>query len=927
MTNVSYSKTNSVKKLYLFLFFCITSITYAQNIRLEGVIQDIGKSPLEMANVMAVNQATKAMDGYAITTDKGKYVLNLKPNTAYVIKLSYLGMQNKEVTVTTLSENMVQNITMESGGIELDGVEIVREMPVSIKGDTIVYNADSFKTGEERKLEDVFKKLPGFEVMADGQVQVEGKKVAKLFVNGKPFMEGDTKLGSKNIPSDAVDKIQVMRNFNEVSQMKGLENNNDDIALNIKLKKGKDKFWFGDVSGGLANDKGYIFNPKLFYYSPKTSINSIVNLNTIGEVSLTSADFFRITGGARNTIGRSGTTLNLNRNFFGLSGGDNVAKASDKFGALNLNHSVSKKWTLLGFAAYSATFNQSITNSERGIFEPNTTNIATLENRKNKTDSKNNAFIAKFGSKYKANDNFQLDYDAFFRKNDQQDVDNSQTDFSSMNNGSMVSNSNTVIAFQKQAPVSFNQSLNLFYTQNPKSTWVIEMQHQYEDEDPFYNPQLSVNPYQNSTSQDPNDPSAVFVNENTLNIEQSRFVKTNKLDAKVDYYYQISNKSILNLTVGNTNAFQTYNSSILQILEDNSVNPVEQTAYNNDVRYTFNDVFLGVHYKFIVGKFTFNPGFAIHQYNTNNQQFANPFQLNFTRFLPDMFARWDLKKSENVTYNFNVRNGFNDVNSLVEGNIFTNFNSIARGNAQLENSLVTSHRLNYSKYNLYNFTTIFGNIAYTTTKNPVVNGISFQSIYSTSDRLNLDAENESVNGNLFYSKSFQKYYKATAGINASWNKNFVLNRRVVNGNTQEFIQGIENVNHGYNLALATQFKKYPNIDLGYRINFSEQASTRFTTQTPSVKLNYYFLNGLNINWDYSFNRFKNETTGVANNFKIMTASLNYIKKDSKFEYRIQANNLLNTRSRLNNTFSVNGFNANENIILPRFVTFILKYNI
>ncbi|TDE03673.1 carboxypeptidase-like regulatory domain-containing protein [Flavobacterium sandaracinum] len=916
-----------MKKILLFIALIVASITYAQNIRLEGVIQDIGKSPLEMANVMAVNQATKAMDGYAITTDKGKYVLNLKPNTAYVIKLSYLGMQNKEVTVTTLSENMVQNITMESGGIELDGVEIVREMPVSIKGDTIVYNADSFKTGEERKLEDVFKKLPGFEVMADGQVQVEGKKVAKLFVNGKPFMEGDTKLGSKNIPSDAVDKIQVMRNFNEVSQMKGLENNNDDIALNIKLKKGKDKFWFGDVSGGLANDKGYIFNPKLFYYSPKTSINSIVNLNTIGEVSLTSADFFRITGGARNTIGRSGTTLNLNRNFFGLSGGDNVAKASDKFGALNLNHSVSKKWTLSGFAAYSATFNQSITNSERGIFEPNTTNIATLENRKNKTDSRNNAFIAKFGSKYKANDNFQLDYDAFFRKNDQQDVDNSQTDFSSMNNGSMVSNSNTVIAFQKQAPVSFNQSLNLFYTQNPKSTWVIEMQHQYEDEDPFYNPQLSVNPYQNSTSQDPNDPSAVFVNENTLNIEQSRFVKTNKLDAKVDYYYQISNKSILNLTAGNTNAFQTYNSSILQILEDNSVNPVEQAAYNNDVRYTFNDVFLGVHYKFIVGKFTFNPGFSIHQYNTNNQQFANPFQLNFTRFLPDMFARWDLKKSENVTYNFNVRNGFNDVNSLVEGNIFTNFNSIARGNAQLENSLVTSHRLNYSKYNLYNFTTIFGNIGYTTTKNPVVNGISFQSIYSTSDRLNLDAENESVNGNLFYSKSFQKYYKATAGINASWNKNFVLNRRIVGGNTQEFIQGIENVNHGYNLALATQFKKYPNIDLGYRINFSEQASTRFTTQTPSVKLNYYFLNGLNINWDYSFNRFKNESTGVANNFKIMTASLNYIKKDSKFEYRIQANNLLDTRSRLNNTFSVNGFNANENIILPRFVTFILKYNI
>jgi hypothetical protein len=916
-----------MKNILLFVALVLGSISYSQNVRFEGIIQDVGKLPLEMANVMAVNQATKAMDAYAITTDNGKYVLNLKPNTPYVIKLSYLGMQNKEITIATQSENMIQNVTMESGGIELDGVEIVREMPVSIKGDTIVYNADSFKTGEERKLEDVFKKLPGFEVMADGQVQVEGKKVAKLFVNGKPFMEGDTKLGSKNIPADAIDKIQVLRNFNEVSQMKGLENNNDDIALNIKLKKGKDKFWFGDVSGGLANNKGYIFNPKLFYYSPKTSINSIVNLNNIGEVSLTSADFFRITGGARNTIGRSGTTLTLNRNFFGLSGGDNVAKASDKFGTLNINHSVSKKWTLTGFAAYSSTYNQSITNSERGIFEPNTTNIATLENRKNRTDARNNAFISKLGSKYKANDNFQLDYDVFFRKNDQQDVDNSQSDFSSSANGTPFNSSNTVIAFQKQAPASFNQSLNLFYTQNPKSTWVIEMQHQYEDEDPFYNPQLSVNPYQNSSSQDPNDPSAVFVNESSLNIEQSRFVKTNKLDAKVDYYYQITNKSIFNVTAGNTNAFQSYNSSILQILQNNTINPVEEDAYNNDVRYSFNDVFLGLHYKFIAGKFTFNPGFSIHQYNTNNTQFGNPFQLNFSRFLPDMFARWDLRKSENLTYNFNVKNGFNDVNSLVEGYIFASFNSIARGNAQLENSLITSHRLSYSKYNLYNFTTIFGNVAYTTTKNPVVNGILFQSIYSTSDRLNLDAENENLNGNLFYSKSFQKYYKVTGGINASWNKNFVLNRRLINGNTQEFIQGIENVNHSYNLALATQFKKYPNIDLGYRINFSEQAANSFTTQTPTVKLNYYFLNGLNINWDYSFNRFKNETTGVANNFKIMTASLNYIKKDSKFEYRIQANNLLNTKSRLNNTFSVNGFNANENIILPRFVTFILKYNI
>ena len=114
-----------MKKItFLFIFF--TTISFSQNIRFEGVITESGKAPLEMANVMAVNQATKGMDAYAITNDKGKFVLNLKPNATYTIKLSYIGMQNKEMTITTKSENVFQNLTMEAGGIELDGVEIVR---------------------------------------------------------------------------------------------------------------------------------------------------------------------------------------------------------------------------------------------------------------------------------------------------------------------------------------------------------------------------------------------------------------------------------------------------------------------------------------------------------------------------------------------------------------------------------------------------------------------------------------------------------------------------------------------------------------------------------------------------------------------------------------------------------------------------------
>ena len=93
-----------MNKAFLFFAFLITSISFSQSVRFDGVIQDEKKNPLEMANIMAVNNATKAMDSYGITNDKGKFQLTLKPNAAYTIKVSYLGMKSKEIAVLTKTE-------------------------------------------------------------------------------------------------------------------------------------------------------------------------------------------------------------------------------------------------------------------------------------------------------------------------------------------------------------------------------------------------------------------------------------------------------------------------------------------------------------------------------------------------------------------------------------------------------------------------------------------------------------------------------------------------------------------------------------------------------------------------------------------------------------------------------------------------------
>lgn len=909
-----------MKQILRIAFFFFTIFTYSQTVRLEGTVQDTLKKPLEMANVMAINQETKGMDSYGITNDKGRFQLNLKPNVSYKIKVSYIGFQSLEIAVETKEENLQKTITLKEGDLNLEGVEVVHEMPVSISGDTIIYNADSFKTGTEKKLEDILKKLPGVEVNADGEIEVEGKKVTQLLVDGKKFFEGDTKLGAKNIPSDAVDKVQVLRNYTEVSQLRGLENNNEDIAINIKLKKGKNKFWFGDISAGVGPDERYIINPKLFYYSPNTSINVISNFNNIGDVPFSLRDYFRLTGGSRNTMSRNGTNFNISSNDLGISTqrNDRAEEINTKFGAVNFTQQMSKTWSLSGFAVLSADETQTNTQSRNEYYQPNSTEIETEENRSDISNLTNNLAIFKIGSKYKPNAAFQLDYDVNVKRSSQQE--NNELETLAETNG--VETFNSINSFKKQDPITLNQSLNMFWTQSEKNTFAFEMQHLYQDEDPLYNPQLTNNPFPFIDGFDED--------QSFFNINQSRFVKTNRIDAKVDYYYSLTSKSNLNFTVGNTYSYQTYNSSIFQILDSGSTLNLSDELYNNDVSYSFNDAFLGAHYKFITGKFTFNPGVSFHRYTTFNRQLDRKTEDNFSRILPDVFAQYQLKKSESLTYTYRMSNVFSDINSFAEGFTFNNFNSLNRGNSMLENALQQTHSLRYFKYNLFNYTTIFGNLNYVKTTDPVVNRAFFNGINQTSERVNADFENENINGSVGYQRSFLKYYKGSLGVNLNWSKFNTLrvNPSDPNDNSLDFVQTTESFSQIYRASMGTQYKAWPNLEIGYTLTLNDYQGTTFTTQQPFARLDYFFLNGFAFDATYDYYEYTNSTGTINNTYDFLNASLSYRKKnEAKMEYRIGVTNLLNTSSLNDDSFNQTSFRTSQYVVQPRYIICALKYNL
>ncbi|WP_166922913.1 carboxypeptidase-like regulatory domain-containing protein [Flavobacterium poyangense] len=895
-----------MNKLFCLIAFLCTCMASSQSIRFDGFIQDEQKNPLEMANIMAINAATKAMDSYGITNDKGKFQLTLKPNTSYIVKVSYLGMKSKEIKMTTQTTNLVQNIVMDSGGIELEGVEIVREMPVSIKGDTIVYNADSFKTGTEKKLEDVLKKLPGVEVNADGQIEVEGKKVSKLMVEGKDFFDGDTKLGVKNIPADAIDKVQVLRNYNEVGALKGLENDQDNVAMNIKLKEGKKNFWFGEVTAGTGVgelDSRYVIDPKLFYYSPKYSVNLITNFNNIGELPLTAQDYFKFTGGFKSMMKKGGSNFTVSSNDLGISllRNNRAKEIETKFGATNFAYSVTKEWNISGFGILSSSKTDLETKSQTTILDS-----GDQQKRNETAHQKNNLGLFKWSSSYKPNTKLQLDYDILTKLSKQEE----NTDLLRESIVGGTAATETILTTKKQDPTSINQNLSLYYTHSSKNIFAFEMQHLYQDENPFYNANLQSQPFVLSgytSGQQRND------------LNQNRFVKTNKIDAKLDYYYVLTPKSNINITLGNTYSYQDFNSHIFQILDNGDQNDLNDPENNNQVKYNFNDVFLGFHYKILTGKFTLTPGFSVHSYVMKNEQLGTDYSRNFTKVLPDFFALYQIKKSESLTYTFALTNDFTDINQLASGYVLSDYSSLFRGNRYLENATSQVHSLRYFKYNMFNFENIFANATYTKKVDAVKTEADFTGINQSSTPYNSNLADETFSGMVNYGRSFLKNYKASVNASFNWSKFNNIQNNVL-ATRESFVQS-------YTVKAATNYKDLPNIEFGYNALINQYSGSTFYTDKPFARLDYYFLDSFSFVSEYEFYHYYNSDKAVDNEYDFLSASLIYQKKDSKWEYKIAVTNLLNTRYLNDDNFSQFSTRVSQYTVQPRYIMFSMKYNL
>jgi hypothetical protein len=737
-------------------------------------------------------------------------------------------------------------------------------------------------------------------------------------VEGKDFFDGDSKLATKNIPSNAVDKVQVLKNYAEVGQLSGVTNNQNNVALNIKLKEGKKNFWFGNILGGGGEpevhpktDNLYLIQPKLFYYSPEYSLNFIGDLNNIGEVAFTRRDYFNFTGGFKRPSATSGTSINLGNNDIGfLTLQNNRAKdINTKFGAANFSWSPKSSLDLGGFAIFSNSRNElqenrSIQYTDAGIGIPN-------EETQSNTFQENNLGMLKLSTKYQPDANNQLEYEIFGQLS-QSEQD--QRFFSSINQ--------SIDQIEEVTPFNVSQNLNYYYTLDDKNIFALEAQHVLKDEDPLYNAILEDKFSYDDTAQN----LGLDQLQSNYNLNQEKRVQSNQLDAKLDYWRILNKKSNLNFTLGTIFSHQKFDSNIFQFLDDGSLYDSSPTDVSdvNSIDYRFTDLYLGLHYRLKTGIFTITPGISGHAYNVNNTQFGQKATDNFFRFLPDLNVIVQLKKSETLNLNYRMQTQFTDVSNFASGLVLNNYNSLFSGNPYLENALSHNVSLFYYSFNMFNYTNVFASLNY----NKSIDNIRTQSVFQpgsvirVSTPFNSPFADESMNASGRFQRTFGKIRGTLrANFNYSIFNQFIQNRRSEN----------ETFSQTYRAQIRTNFRTAPNLDLSYRYTIQDnnlgQNSTKFYTKSPTIELDALFLKSFTFRTDYSFNDFSDEI-GTINTFEFWNASLSYRKdEDAKFEYELRATNLLDTRSQNQSNAGNISVSATEYFIQPRYITFRVRFEL
>ncbi|MDR7209492.1 outer membrane beta-barrel protein [Flavobacterium piscis] len=894
--------------LVLLFLFCYSA--NAQNdITLKGTIIDINTQlPLEMATVYFTTVKDSTIIEYATTDKNGFFSINTKKHDRPVfLKVNYMGYQPyfEEEKGLLESKDFGKLYLLESVNA-LDNVIIKSEAaPITMKKDTLEFNAASYKVRPDSNVETLLKQLPGVDVDNTGKITVNGREVTQFLVNGKTFFDKDGTIALKNLPAEIIKKVQVSDFKTKKEELAKQESTSDYSTINLTIDEKKNKGYFGKVLGGYGTDDRYESSLIMNFFNNKQKISVLASSNNINSTGFSMDEVFDNMGGGRNSKGGNSNS----------SGGKGITQ-SNLIG-LNYSDDWSENLEAMGSYNFSNTINKNASKSDQISFLPMGNILTSSESNTRNENTGNNVNLE---LEYKINPTTRIVFTP--KLNQSRSNNNSESSTFSEDENGLALNESSSKSYSEGANINFGNSINFNKAFEKKSR------------------NLSFVFTNNNTNSDSNG----------LNISETMFFQDDKPDdvrnqntrnssinesysADIEYTEPVTDS--LRIRFGadfhwantirdektfdfddDTQSYSDLNESLSNYTtsQQNSVSPkVGITMQKN--KYTLN----------------LNTKTAIVDYDNHSLYLDNATDLNKRYALPfgNLQVRYKFSRSKNLAFKYDYSNALPGPTQLMPVVNLNNPLNTLIGNPDLNPIEKNSANLNFKNYD---FRTRSG-----------------YSLYIKGDYYNNDVVSTSIFDDSGKRTTTYVNISGTyiASVGANWNQSIKKDAHVlrygfgINGRysfdkgfTNDVLYNAKatavspkvNVTYEYGDLLIIS----PSYDLSYNETKYENSSRDATSNVIhriNLQTTSYWPQNLIFGNDFGYTYNSNISSNFKKDFYLWNTSLSYGFFDKKVYAKVKVYDVLNQNLSATRTISATSIRDEENTVLKRYVMFSLSYKI
>jgi len=925
------------------------------------LIDSTTKQPVVDATVSVISAGDSSLASFTLSSKLGLFeIKNLLPGN-YKLVVSSKGLQEirKPFSITTDTKLVdVATLVMTKDYKMLEGVTITSESPIVVKNDTVQFNASGFKTIPNATVEDLLKKIPGMEVDKEGGVKAQGEQVQRILVDGKEFFGNDPKLATKNLTADMVESVQVFDDMSEQAKFTKIDDGSRSKTINIKLKKDRNKGFFGRALAGYGSKDRYEGNLSFNKFNGNNRVSVLFNGNNINKQGFSFNDIISAMGGFSGfgggggggggvmiTMGSGGggggggfggggggaPMISMGRGGgggFGGGGGGNTGIIRSLSTGLNL----SNEW-----GAGKTKFTGSYFFSDNRPLQEQTVLRQTFfandssanQNRSSRSDNinQNHRINIRFEHQFDSltsilytpsvtlqhSDNYNMDSSSTLSKTPLASFLAIQTNTENTNVRDGYNINNNILFRRKFTKVGRTLTIGLNNT--------------------IGGSEADGKTIANNIFFRPNGTVGLNFSQNQQYNQQT---KTRNNVVSTSYTEPLGLNKLLEFNYAYTNNFSRSEKETFNYNSSNGKYDNPNLLQTNEFKNIFLAHRVGVNYRLQEKKYNYQFGVGVQQASLENhsyQALTNKDSISrqtFTNLFPTANFNFTPSRSKNLRIAYNGRTNQPTVSQLQNVPDVTDTLNVRIGNPNLKQEFNHSFNIGYNTFNLATFRFVAANFNIATTQNRIVNSISVRGPVQTTTY-------ENVNGYLrafsFFTLGLPFKNPKLKGSNISLTNTMLYLRDISLVNKRENVTKTLSLTQGAGVSINKE-----KIDFGLRANLTytnlnysinTQLNEDFWTQTYNADVTFTFPKGILLatNFDYLINTGRAE--GFNQSIPLWNASLSKLMfKKKNGELKFSVNDLLNQNESITRNAGDNFLQDTRSMVLRRYfmVSFLFNLN-